>query len=326
MSQTCPATNVELFHFWQNTVFALKWEVRTLPSAWGEGWAVDVHKAGKKNVTKSTVRVERRRQHGQQKTPGVNGARQVQVSAVTGYFGGLTCPETTNTEFFKSVEITSQAALRESLSRFLQWTFPYNNGDIHVTEWTHPCLVKKATFCYSLSLILLFIGWGRKAPSYFKIQGSLTVQPEIMPFSCTESLKKVCPDFLEVCNSLLQKAIFFSKDSRHQQENRSLGGIFNEKEGGVRVTALLPAHSLPVHGQERWTWALAEELAVRGIRVPQSYFTRTKTVWLTQLKWDTWSLPVTMQEKRLKMILTTWYKENIATWIKTYKCSWTYSE
>lgn len=50
----------------------------------------------------------------------VNGARQEQVSAITGYFVGLTRPETTNTEFFKSVEITSQAALRKSLSRFLQ--------------------------------------------------------------------------------------------------------------------------------------------------------------------------------------------------------------
>lgn len=177
-----------------------------------------------------------------------------------------------------------------------------------------------------MSLILLFIGWGRKAPSYFKIQGSLTVKPEIMSFSCAKGLKKVCPDFFEVCNSLLQKAIFFSKDSSHQRENRSPGGFFNEKEDGVRVTALLPAHGLSVHGQERWTWASAEELAVRGISVPQSYFTRTKTVWLTQLKWDTWSLPVTVQEKRLKVILTTWFKENTATLMKTYKWSWIYSE
>lgn len=50
----------------------------------------------------------------------VNGARQEQVSAIPGYSVTLTHPETTNTEFSKSVEITSQAALRRSLSRFLQ--------------------------------------------------------------------------------------------------------------------------------------------------------------------------------------------------------------
>lgn len=43
----------------------------------------------------------------------MNGARQEQISAITGFFGGLTHPETTNSEFVKSVEITSQAALRK---------------------------------------------------------------------------------------------------------------------------------------------------------------------------------------------------------------------
>lgn len=113
--------------------------------------------------------------------------------------------------FFKSVEITSQAALRKSQSQFLQWRFPYNNGDIYVTEWTHPCLVKKAKVCYSVSFILLFIGWGRKASSYFKIQGSLTVQPEIMPFSCAKGLKKVCPDFLRFVIHCYRKQFSFQK-------------------------------------------------------------------------------------------------------------------
>lgn len=61
----------------------------------------------------------------------LNGARQKQVSANTGYFGGLSCPEITNTEFFKCVEITSQAALRKSLRRFLQLE------DFHIIMVTH---------------------------------------------------------------------------------------------------------------------------------------------------------------------------------------------
>lgn len=94
--------------------------MRTFPLARGEGWAVD--KARKKTVAKSAVSAERRRQRGQHKKPKCR-MDPGKVSAITGCCVGLTPPETTNTEFFKYLEATSQAALKKnpqhnSLSRF----------------------------------------------------------------------------------------------------------------------------------------------------------------------------------------------------------------
>lgn len=98
-----------------------------------------------------------------------NGPRQEQVS---GCCVGLTPPETTNTEFFKYME--TQAALKKSLSRFMQWSKDFDTvikvmyKHIRVTEWKqHVWLKKKKAAILCLSFLFSF-GEEEKNPAILK--------------------------------------------------------------------------------------------------------------------------------------------------------------
>lgn len=143
--------------------------------------------------------------------------------------------------------------------------------------------LKKEKGCYSVSFSPLFLWWGRKESSYFKIRGPPAVQADIKPFSCVKGLKKkkkVCPDSLEVCNLLLPKDIFSFKWLK------GTGKRANPREGFVTKGGMLmelqpcsrprTADSL-WRGQEWWT--LSKEPAIKTTRAQKVLFYER---WLNQ--------------------------------------------
>lgn len=171
------------------------------------------------------------------------------------------------------------------------------------------CVVKKEKGCYFVLFIPVFVWWGRKEPSYFKIRGPPTVQSDIMPFSCVKGLKKVCPDFFEVCNLLLLKAIFSFKRLKGTSKRANPQEDFIMK--AMMLWELLhcswpQSRDSQWHGRERWTHALAKEPATRMIRVQKVLFHK---------QWLKWSGLLSLATVRYMITVTNYAREEIENYM-----------
>lgn len=152
-----------------------------------------------------------------------------QVSAVIRCCGGLTPPETTDTEFFKYMK-------KKKSEQIHQWS---EDSDTIIKVMSKQECKWHVWFKKEKTATVFQSSFSEEEPSQFKTGSPITVQSDAMPFLCAKGLKKACPGFFEV-HLLLPKANFSFKRPKGTGKRVavSMGGFYNERQDALRVPAL----------------------------------------------------------------------------------------